>query len=573
MLFNFFKLTFRNIAKYKAYSIISILGLTIGFCAYILISLYVNYEYSWDKHNTNYENIYRVQRTFTKALQSTNRNNISPHTRGITAKLLEGKYPEIQKVVLLREDRGSYLSSSHDKLFWEELGFSSDQAVFDIFSFEFTEGSQENSLREPLSIILSKTMADKLFPNESALGKTVIIEKKYNLKVTGVYKDFPRNSQFRPDYLISLSSYENIEDTRNSLKADYYTYILLNKSQDYQSVSKKISGLFKGFKDYEEEELSLCPLSMIYLSFNGNQDYLIILFIYKMIGIFILLLCAFNYVNLTTAHVSVRNKEVAVKKIYGSNREIMILQFQAETLVTSLISIGLAFILTDYTLPLFNSIIAKHLEFSLATQMSFIVRMILIALLVGLLSGLYPALFMAGRKPLDLFKGNLFKTSNDKSVTRKVLIVLQFSIAILFIILTLNFNIQLRYLLGKDIGFKRENLLYALISVTRQDASWEYLRSKILSHSEIVSASMCRHIPMITFGGHVTTWEGAASGEVSLARDNTVDYDFIETMDMHLVNGRNFSRDFPADKGKACIINESAARTFGWEESPGENNR
>jgi putative ABC transport system permease protein len=177
---------------------------------------------------------------------------------------------------------------------------------------------------------------------------------------------------------------------------------------------------------------------------------------------------------------------------------------------------------------------------------------------------------MSGRKPLDLFKGNLFKAGNDKSITRKVLIVIQFSIAILFIILTISFNLQLSYILKKDIGFTRNNLLYTLVSVSRKDANWDYLRNKILNHREILNASLSKHIPMITFGGRRITWEGASAEEVVNARDNLVSYDFIETMGMHIVSGRNFSRDFPSDMGRACIINESAVRAFGWDKPLGK---
>lgn len=570
MIRSFLKLAIRNLLKYRAYSVASIINMTVGFCAYILISLYVNYEYSWDKHNVNYSRIYRVQRTFEKAVQSTNGNNISPHTRGVTARLIEGRYPEVEKTLQLRENRGNYLSSDNKNTFWEENGFSSGQNVFDVFSFNFIDGTKENALREPYTVILSKTLADKLFPDGPEAGKTVIFEKKFPLKVTGIYEDFPFNSSFRPNYITSLSSYEKSEDYRNSLRSDYYTYILLKRGQDYQTVNKKITNLYQGFKDYEDEKLSLCPLSMIYLSFNGNRDYLIILFVYKMIGIFILLLSALNYINLTTAHISVRNKEVAVKKIYGSSRKMLIILFQAETIVTTLIGVGLAFVLTRYILPVFNRIIAKDLEFSFVTQWEFMVKMFLIAIFVGFLSGLYPAFFMSGRKALDLFKGNLFRTSNDKSGMRKSLIVIQFSIALLFIILTLDFNRQVRYTFNMDIGFKRENLLYTLISVSRKDASWENLRNKILSHPEITDASMSAHIPMITFGGKLITWEDAPQDELLNARNNMVSYDFIKTMGMHILKGRDFSRDFPSDIGKSCIINESAVEDFGWDDPLGK---
>jgi putative ABC transport system permease protein len=450
---SFFRLALRNIKKYKVYSAISVISLTVGFCAYILISLFINYEYSWDKHNENYKRIYRIQRVFVSSVQITNGNNISPHTRGITAKLLDGKYPEIEKIAFLREDRGAYISSRFTQTFWEELGFGSDQAVFDVFTFDFIAGTRTNSLKDPFTIILSESLADKLFQDELPVGKNVIIEKKYTLKVTGVYKDFPYNSSFRPNYMVSLSSFEEFEDNKNSLKSDYFTYVLLKKGQDAGLLENKIKKTFTGFKDFEKEELSLCPLSKVYLSHNGNRDYLTILLVYQLIGIFILLLSAFNYISLTTSHTAVRNKEVAVKKVFGSGKSTLILQFQSETLLTVIMSVGLAFLLTDLILPLFNTIIEKQLVFSFPSHLPFILRMIAVGLLVGLLSGFYPAVFMLGRQPLDLFKGNLFKTSNDKSLTRKVLIVIQFSISILFIILTLSFNMQLNYMVKKDIGF------------------------------------------------------------------------------------------------------------------------
>jgi putative ABC transport system permease protein len=193
-----------------------------------------------------------------------------------------------------------------------------------------------------------------------------------------------------------------------------------------------------------------------------------------------------------------------------------------------------------------------------------------ISLLVGLMSGLYPAVFMSGKPALDLFRGNLYRTSNDRSVIRKVLIVFQFSIAVLFIILTLNFYLQLRYTLHKDIGFDRKDLLYTTISVTREDADWELLRSRILRHDGVENASMSRFFPLITFGGHMTTWEGSPPGEVIFARDNRVSYDYVQTLGMHISQGRDFSRNLPSERGTACIINESAARAFSWDNPIGK---
>jgi len=216
MIRNFLKITLRNIIRHKVYSAISVLGLAIGFSAFILISLFINYEYSWDKHNTNYDRIYRVQRFYPKAVHATNGNDILP----ITAPLLQNYWcdlSEIEKIALFRENRGVFLASDPQNQIYDEFGFCGDSVIFDVFTYEFLEGNKESALSEPYTIVLSKTMAGKLFPHTTALGKTVVIEKKFNLKVTGVYADLPRNSVIRPTYIASLSTIEQVENVKTSM--------------------------------------------------------------------------------------------------------------------------------------------------------------------------------------------------------------------------------------------------------------------------------------------------------------------------------------------------------------------
>jgi len=570
MIRNFLKITLRNIIRHKAYSAISILGLSIGFSAFILISLFINYEYSWDKHNVNYSRIYRVQRFYPKAVHATNGNDISPHNRAITAKLLDETCPEIEKIALFRENRGVFLAADPQSQIYDELGFCGDSVIFDVFSYKFLEGNKESALKEPYTIVLSETMANKLFPNGSALGKTVVIEKKFNMKVTGVYADLPRNSVIRPTYIASLSTIEQVENVKTSMNTNYYTYILLKEGANPATLSPKIKYLFKPFKDVEDEELQLCPLSMIYLSFNGNKAYLTILFIYKLIGLFILILAALNYINLTTANASLRTREVGVRKVQGSSNGLLMGQFLSEAIFTAFLAVCIAFILTENLLPLFNQVIDKEMKLSYVTQWSFSLEMLGIALLTGLLSGLYPAFIMSSTRLTHLFKGGSSTKSKDKIGVRKILVTIQFCISILLIILSLIFKNQIGYIMTKDLGFKKNNLLYAKLSVTRKDGHYEDLRSRILSHPQISDFSMSRHIPMITFGGYLLDWEACKSGEIIEARDNYVSYDFIKTMGMQLVKGREFSREFPADAGNSCILNETAVKNIGWDNPIGK---
>jgi putative ABC transport system permease protein len=234
------KLALRNIFRYKLYTLINVIGLTIGLLAFILTSLYVHYEYSWDKSNTKYDRIYRVQRRHEQSFFAQQGNEISPHTRGITKKFLEDGYPEFEKIAILSENQDMFLSTSPLRQFHVKKGISTEQSFLDIFTYNFTEGDINNALTEPNTLILSESLASKLFPHEEALGKTVMIDKKYNLKVTGVYEDLPENSVIRPPYIVSLSTLEETYDIKNSWSGTYMTYALLKPGQDYKAVNKKI---------------------------------------------------------------------------------------------------------------------------------------------------------------------------------------------------------------------------------------------------------------------------------------------------------------------------------------------
>lgn len=572
MIRNIFTLAYRYLLKYKSHTLINIVGLAIGFTAFILVSLFVNYENSWDKHNVNYDRIYRVQRHFVKAQHSTNGNDISPHTRGITAKLLYPRFPEIENIMIIKELRGLFLSSNPNNAFYDNSeGIACEQSILQIFSYQFIKGDKNTALVEPYSIVLSETMARKLFNTDDVVGKMVLIEKKFSLKVTGVYRDLPYNSVLRPSYIASLSTLEkNNEDVRNSSAGDYMTYVLLKPNQDYKALNAKIWDLFKGGKNGEDEKIKLCPLSRVYMRFNDQTAYTIILWLYQLIGIFILLLSAFNYINLTTAKSSVRAREIGVRKVHGCNRGILIAQFLGETFIMAIVAINLAFFLTELFLPTFNNIVQKPLTFSFATDGVFIMKVTLIAIVTGLLSGLYPAFFLSSQKIVSLFRGNMFKSVSNRLSIKKVLVTAQFSISMFLIIVSLGFTLEVKYMLTKELGFTKENVLYASISVTRKDANFEILRNRLLQHPEIVDCAISRHAPFVSFGGGSVNWEGCMPGDILEIRNNDIGYDFVKAFGLTITKGRDFSREFPSDVGRTCLINETAMRCFGYENPIGK---
>ncbi len=566
-----FKISVRNILKHKIHSGINVIGLALGFTAFILIGLFVKYELTWDRQNVNFDRICRVQRYFSKAQFAMDGNEISPHSRAITAQLLEKQFPEFEKVSVIRENGGKFMSSNPDKQIFDEYGICADSCFFDVFTYQFLEGTSSGALSEPFTVVLSKTMAKKLFDGRNAIGQTVTLEKKFDLKVTGVYNDLPENSSLRPAYIVSFSSLKTLEGiTRSDIwSGDCMTYALLKSGVDSKLLERKIQNLFLGFKGIEDEQLRLCPMKDLYINFNGQGDYIVVILLYGLIGVFILLMSIFNYINLTTANASTRCKEIAIKKVNGSNRFELVVQFLSETILISMFALGLAFILGKLTLPIFSSIVDKHIVFTLANNWFFIGLSIFIALGVGVLSGIYPALFLSSKSIAILLKGDLFN-SYERFNLKKVLVVFQFAISIFLIIITLSLSLQIRYLSTKNLGFQKDNIVYTQMSVSRRGVSFEQLRNRILQHPEIVNASMSQHIPFVSFGGGRINWEGGNPDEKINCRFNEVGYDFVENMGITVVLGRNFSREFPGDFGKACLINEVAAKCFGWDNPIGK---
>ena len=228
------KISIRNLLKNRTSTLINILGLSLGFSAFMVIALFIKHELAWDKSNANYDRMYRVQRHYAKTLHAMDGNDISPHSRAITAQLLEKQFPEIDKATVMRENRGKFLASHPEKQVYEESGICADSCYFEVFTYHFLEGRAENALVDPFNIVLSKTMAEKLFRGESALGQTVILEKKFDLKVVGVYADLPDNWTIRPEYIVSFSTLAQTDNiTRSNIRSgDCMTFVLLKPGTD-----------------------------------------------------------------------------------------------------------------------------------------------------------------------------------------------------------------------------------------------------------------------------------------------------------------------------------------------------
>lgn len=563
------KLAFRNLAKNKVHSMISIIALAIGFTVFILIGLYLRYEYSWDKKNINYDRIYRVQQ---KVDLSTG-TEFWTQSQAALARHIRENYPEAENAVLLREAWGEFLSSSEVQTFFEEDGYYADQNVFDIFSYEFVKGDPGTSLSDPYSIVLSDRLAEKLFPGEDAMEKYVLLEKKYNLKVTGVYKEPDYNSSVRPSYLIPFQLFEktnNWQNVQNNWTAtSFQTYVLLKHGVKKEMLESKIARLLDDYEVLKKQhELYLVPLKDVYLHPTDRNDYLVAVFLYGLIAVFILLLASVNFINLTTANASVRAREIGVKKANGSSRIALVFQFLGESVMIALLAVNVAFVIAKLFLPVFSRIINRELAFSYQEHSGFILMLLGIGVVVGLLSGLYPSMFLSSFKTVNILKSGTFKTQKGKTGLKKILVTFQLHISAYLLISTIIVTKQIHFMMTKDRGFNIYNILYAQFRSTREDGNVKNLRNLLLSNPEVENVTISRNVPFHGSEGRSINWEGSGEDQIN-SRYNRVDDKFLETYRIELIQGRNFQADYSGEI-KECIINETALKTFGWEDPIGK---
>lgn len=567
---NILTTAFRNLVKHRLYSSINILGLSIGFTAYILINLFLTYEYSWDKCNVNYDKIYRVQ---TKATLG-GRDEYWRQTPAAVTDLLTEKFPEFEQVALVREAWGEYLSSKNIQPFFEPDGYYADAQLLNILTFHFLQGNQHQALADPMSIVLSKKLADKLFPGENAYGKSILVEKKFNMKVTGIYEDLPQNTVLRPTYMISIASFKttkNWKDYRTNWGISFQNYVLLKKGTNASEVNKKIANLINtNHEDKVVQKLYLCPMSKLYLMPTDRADYMIAIYSYASLAIFLLLLASINYINLTTANASLRAKEIAVRKINGSAKASLIVQFLGETIVLSLIAVNFSLVFANLLLPEFNQIVDREIGYAYLNNWHFLSQTVGTAILVGIISGIYPAFVLSSFKPISLLRGNLFRNIKGRMVPKKILVTFQYAVAMFLIIQSLFVYKQINFMMKKDLGFTKENLLITNIRSTNENIDYEELRNKLLKHPEIIDITYSSNLPFHGNNGWPMTWEGNPTDEKIDVRFNYVSIDYVRTLQMTIVKGRDFLRDFPSDKEKACLLNEAACKRFGWKDPIGK---
>jgi putative ABC transport system permease protein len=572
---NYLKIALRNIFKHKGYSLINIIGLAIGMACCLLILLYVNDELSYDRYHENADRIYRVIEEV--RLEGVGEESSSmPFPTGDT---LPMEYPDaVEASVRFFNFQLPSVSvqygTSDEKLFNEPRFFFADSAVFEVFSFEMIEGDPKTALEEPNTIVITESMVEKYFEDEDPIGKTLRWQNGVNLNVTGVLKNTPLNSHFQFDFLASFATLRRLYG--GNLPQTWYwnpcwTYILLKEDASPDTLQAQFPALVqKYFPDSIKDKvvIKLQPLKDIHLKshldyeINPNSD-ISYIYIFSAIAVFVLLIACINFMNLATARSANRGREVGMRKVLGAYRTQLVRQFLGESMILCVIAALLAVIIVEIVLPAFNAFSGKALSTDYFTDGRLLAGLGLITFTVGILSGIYPAFFLSGFDPVKVMKGTL-ERGGRSSGFRKVLVVVQFAISIVLIIGTIICFQQLNYLRNSGLGFNKDQVIMLPAYGTAPARWYERFRERILQDPHIAKVAAVEDVLGAKYQTGSFIPEGTSESNMQQIPLLVVTHDFIETFDMEMVSGRSFSKEFPTDITEGIIINESAAKRFGW---------
>ncbi|HXB44469.1 MAG TPA: ABC transporter permease, partial [Puia sp.] len=511
MIKNYFKIAFRNLMKHRLISFINLFGLTVGLTCCLLITTYVLHELSYDRYNKNASDIYRVTRTFynTDGGISLNLSTVAPPF----GPLLQNDFPDIKQVTRLYPD-GLTPLRYREKLFNERNCFWAEGNFFDVFTVQTVDGDPHKALQEPYSIMLTEEMAKKYFGNEDPMNKTLRYNNQFNFKVTGIYKSFPEDAHIHPAMLLSFSTlkdsvvygdYNLHHDFGNN---SFFTYLLMSKRYPVENLKKQfpafiekyMQGVYKGSGMTPSKATSLGLQRLADIHLYSHTDYeaedpgdINRVYVFTVIALVILIIASINYMNLSTARSVLRAKEIGIRKVIGARKRSLIWQFLSESVIITWAAAILAMILTYFILPWINSFSGLHLSINILLAWKILLSVLFFPFVVGILSGLYPAVFMSSFQPINTLKG-LFQVAGRNISMRKVLVVAQFSISIVLIIATIIVFQQLRFVQNASLGINKEQVVTMPFNSTLSKP-YESFRTDLLQNSNIKSVSRSSRIP------------------------------------------------------------------------------
>lgn len=585
MLRNYFKTAFRNLSKSKGFSAINIVGLASGLAVCLLIIMYVTDELQYDHYNEKFDRIYRINGD----LHFGGHHFDIAQTPDPLGAALKENFPQVEQYVRLRNHGGILVKKGNQNI-QEDGVILADSTLFDVFTLPMLAGDPRSALTEPNSVVITESTAKKYFGTQNyqeVIGKMLVVNDTSLYKITGIIKDVPKQSHFHYDFFVCMYGQLAPYEINQWVSNNFNTYVVLREGADPEKlgsvlddfVMNCVEPLFKSWNLTREEfkkqgnylYYSLMPLGKIHLhsqksgelEANGNIQYV---YIFSVIALFILLIACVNFMNLSTARSAGRAKEVGVRKVLGSLRKNLITQFIIESLLITFISMLLATLIAYLLLPYFNTLSGKALTLQDFFSPWLLPSLVSLVVVVGILAGIYPAFYLSSFKPVTILKGKAaqgFKTG----WLRNSLVVFQFAISIFLIIGTLVIYLQLNYIRTKDIGYNRDQVL-VIKNTESLGKSAVVFKDEVLKLSGVENVTMTAYLPAQGWRNDSPMFPDATGNPQTAVSTQiwSVDEDYIPTLGMKIIAGRNFSKDFPTDSS-GIIINEAFAKMMGFSDA------
>jgi putative ABC transport system permease protein len=579
MIKNYFISAYRSIVKNRFYSVLNIFGPAIGITCAILILLYVQEEITFDKHSKDYRRIYRLESDFNISGKAT----LAALTPIPMAPTLKDEYPEIEEIARFAGfGLQDILFQYKDLKFFEDKIYFTDSTVFKIFNYEFVLGTPDNALNEPNTMVITESFASRYFGRENPMGEVLTTSNFGSCRVTGVIKDIPANSHLRFDCLLSMATIVELAgvDRFNSRSApsfwniSAFEYILLDENARIEDLLDKFPGFYEKYMSSLGKQinatfqLKATRIDKVHfgskLEFDlpvGNFSYIII---FSLVGVFMLLIASLNYMNMATARSTNRSKEVGLRKVIGAGKSTLIRQFISESMVLVIIAFIISLIATIFIIPSFNVLTDKAIKIGTLFQPVTFTLILVITIFVGLISGSYPAFYLSSFSPVEVLKSNV-NPRQGKGMLRKVLVVFQFAISGVLIIGTMIVSGQQRYIRNKDLGLNKDNVMIIPIRDTAFiNHKLQSFKDELIKLPDVRGVSSAILVPPLMASKVVFQIEKDSSMVELATSFSIVDHEFIDVMQMKLLEGRNFDRSVTSDLTKAFIVNETAVKAYGW---------
>ncbi|HEY2581632.1 MAG TPA: ABC transporter permease [Mucilaginibacter sp.] len=568
MLKNYFKTSFRYFLSNKTFSFINIIGLTTGICVCFFALLYVQFELSRDSYNTKADNIYRLVTDVKTPVSITYESTPAP-----MGPAMQSSFPEVKEATRVFMD-DMILQSNPQNAMKEEVAYA-DSSVFKVFSWPLLRGNIGNIFNTPCNAVLSETAAKKYFGNTDPVGQNMMINGKTKATVTGVMKDIPYNSHLRVDIIFSITTLLNEDWNDNWTRFGFYTYLLLQHGQSATALQAKFPAFVKSHFDQSEfkYQLSIEPLKKVYLygkprghrtgaSASGSINNV---YIISIIAVLVLFIACFNFINLTTAFSLQRAKEIGVRKVLGASKTQLAVQFLMDAVMLCVVAFLIALLFATLLLPLFNQLVSTIVTDSIFRDFKYILWLLLIAVLVGILSGAYPAFFLSGFKPINSLKGKT-GSSGTGLILRRSLVVAQFSISIFLIIATVIVYRQLNFMQNQQLGFEKGHKLVVDYQFDQHiNEHPDAVKQQLMGIPGVGMVSFSSSVPGTPNSQYKTVIENSKGEKQQQISDvYFIDDMFLKQFRINVIAGRGFNRNLTADSMKSMLINQAMLKSLGF---------